>query len=114
MSRCGAIATRRRREEADAAAARYPYVGPHFELIEKQPGTLPALRNVHLFNAGSLVSMGPVAGGLNGMPFGIPRLIAGISHDLFRDELDGLFTEFASYDEPDAWEAVRAGGSGGS
>jgi len=100
-------------EEADAAAARYPYVGRHFELLEKQPGSLPALRNVHLFNAGSLVSMGPVAGGLNGMPFGIPRLIAGISHDLFRAELDSLFAEFASYDEPDAWEAVRAGGSGG-
>jgi len=100
-------------EEADAAAARYPYVGRHFELLEKQPGSLPALRNVHLFNAGSLVSMGPVAGGLNGMPFGISRLIAGISHDLFRAELDSLFAEFASYDEPDAWEAVRAGGSGG-
>jgi cation diffusion facilitator CzcD-associated flavoprotein CzcO len=100
-------------EEADPAAARYPYVGPHFELMEKRPGGPSALRNVHLFNAGSLVSMGPVAGGLNGMPFGIPRLIAGISHDLFRAELDGLFSEFASYDEPDAWEAVRAGGSGG-
>jgi cation diffusion facilitator CzcD-associated flavoprotein CzcO len=100
-------------EEADPAAARYPYVGPHFELLEKQPGSMPALRNVHLFNAGSLVSMGPVAGGLNGMPFGIPRLIAGISRDLFREELDTLFTEFASYDAPDAWEAVRAGGSGG-
>lgn len=100
-------------EEADPAASRYPYVGRHFELLEKQPGGLPALRNVHLFNAGSLVSMGPVAGGLNGMPFGISRLIAGISHDLFRAELDNLYTEFASYDEPDAWEAVRAGGSGG-
>ncbi len=100
-------------DEADQAAARYPYVGPHFELLEKRPGSLPALRNVHLFNAGSLISMGPVAGGLNGMPFGIPRLIAGLSHDLFRAELDGLFSEFASYDEPDAWEAVRAGGSGG-
>ena len=98
--------------EADTAAARYPYVGPHFELLEKHPGTLPALRNIHLFNAGSLISMGPVAGGLNGMPFGIPRLVAGLSHDLFREELDGLFEEFSHYDEPDAWEALRAGGSG--
>jgi cation diffusion facilitator CzcD-associated flavoprotein CzcO len=99
--------------EADAAAAAYPYVGRHFELAEKQPGSLPALRNVHLFNTGSLVSMGPVAGGLNGMPFGLPRLLAGLSHDLFRPELDALFAEFATYDEPDAWEAVHSGGSGG-
>jgi cation diffusion facilitator CzcD-associated flavoprotein CzcO len=100
--------------DEDAAAALYPYVGPHFELHEKRPGSLPALRNIHLFNAGSLVSMGPVAGGLNGMPFGIPRLIAGLSRDLFHEELDSLFTEFSRYDEPDAWEVVRAGGSGGN
>lgn len=100
-------------QRADAVAALYPYVGPHFELMEKQPGTLPTLRNVHLFNAGSLVSMGPVAGGLNGMPFGIPRLIAGLSRDLFRAELDALFQEFAHFEEPDAWEAVRTHGATG-
>lgn len=95
--------------ETDAAAALYPYVGPGFELTEKQPGSMPALRNIHLFNAGSLVSMGPIAGGLNGMPFGIPRLIAGLSRDFFRQQADALYSEFSSYDEPDAWEAVRAG-----
>lgn len=97
--------------EENAAAALYPYVGPHFELMEKRPGTLPALRNIHLFNAGSLVSMGPVAGGLNGMPFGIPRLVAGLSHDLFRAELGPLFKEFADFEEPDSWEAVRTRGA---
>jgi hypothetical protein len=70
---------------------------------------MPALRNIHLFNAGSLVSMGPVAGGLNGMPFGIPRLIAALSRDFFRQQADALYMEFSAYDEPDAWEAVRAG-----
>jgi cation diffusion facilitator CzcD-associated flavoprotein CzcO len=96
-------------EGADPSAALYPYVGPGFELIEKSPGTLPALRNIHLFNAGSLVSMGPVAGGLNGMPSGIPRLIASLSRDFFRQQAEALYTEFVTYDEPDAWEAVRAG-----
>ena len=52
--------------------------------------------------------MGPVAGGLNGLPFGIPRLIAGLSRDLFQAELDNLYAEFACYDQPDAWEAIRA------
>ncbi len=92
--------------EQNAVAARYPYVGPHFELLEKHPGSLPALANIHLFNTGSLVSMGPVAGGLNGMPFGIPRLIAGLSHDLFRAEVASLYHEFVHFAEPDAWEAV--------
>jgi len=92
--------------EQNVVAARYPYVGPHFELLEKHPGSLPALGNVHLFNTGSLVSMGPVAGGLNGMPFGIPRLIAGLSHDLFRAEVASLYDEFIHFAEPDAWEAL--------
>jgi cation diffusion facilitator CzcD-associated flavoprotein CzcO len=95
--------------EADPVAARYPYVGPGFELTEKVRGGMPALRNIHLFNSGSLISMGPVAGGLNGMPFGIPRLIAGISRDFFRSQADAIYNEFSTYDEPDAWEAVRAG-----
>ena len=97
--------------EQNAVAARYPYVGPHFELHEKHPGSLPALGNVHLFNTGSLVSMGPVAGGLNGMPFGIPRLIAGLSHDLFRAEVASLYDEFIHFAEPDAWEGVRTRGA---
>lgn len=97
--------------EQNSVAAQYPYVGPHFELLEKHPGILPALRNIHLFNAGSLVSMGPVAGGLNGMPFGIPRLIAGLSHDLFREEVASLYHEFIRFDEPDTWEVVTARGA---
>jgi cation diffusion facilitator CzcD-associated flavoprotein CzcO len=97
--------------EENPVAALYPYVGPHFELMEKHPGAVPGLRNIHLFNAGSLVSMGPVAGGLNGMPYGIPRLIAGLSHDLFRKEVAALYKEFVHFDEPDTWEAVRTRGA---
>ncbi len=97
-------------DQENPVAARYPYVGPAFELVQKQPGQMPVLGNVHLYNAGTLVSMGPVAGGLNGMPFGIPRLIAGLSRDLFRADLDRLYGEFVGFDAPDAWEAVRAAG----
>jgi cation diffusion facilitator CzcD-associated flavoprotein CzcO len=93
--------------EADPAAARFPYLGLHFELSEKHPGTMPALRHVHLFNTGAVVSTGIVAGGLNGMPWGIQRLIAGLSRDFYLAEVDNIFAEFAEYNEPDAWERVR-------
>ena len=93
--------------EMDAAAARFPYLGPHFELSERQPGTMPALRHIHLFNTGAVVSTGIVAGGLNGMPWGIPRLIAGLSRDFYLAEVDNIFTEFATFEEPDAWESVK-------
>ena len=51
----------------------------------------------------------PVATGLNGMPFGLPRLIKHISCDFLRDQAGALLEEFETYDEPDAWEAVRTG-----
>jgi hypothetical protein len=93
--------------EADPAATRFPYIGPHFELSEKHLGTMPALRHVHLFNTGAVVSTGIVAGGLNGMPWGIQRLIAGLSRDFYLAEVGNIFAEFAEYNEPDAWESVR-------
>ena len=65
-----------------------------------------------MFNGGSMVSTGPISTGLNGMPFGLPRLIKHISCDFLRDQAGALLEEFETYDEPDAWEAVRTGGNG--
>jgi cation diffusion facilitator CzcD-associated flavoprotein CzcO len=95
-------------EAADPAIARYPYLGPGFELSEREPGAMPGLGNIHLFTVGAMVSMGPIAGGLNGMPWGVPRLITAISRDLFMPELDAAFAAFRDYDEADPWEAVQA------
>ncbi|MBV8913779.1 MAG: NAD(P)/FAD-dependent oxidoreductase [Acetobacteraceae bacterium] len=95
-------------EEQDPAVARYPYLGPGFQLTEREPGTAPGLANIHLFTVGAMVSMGPIAGGLNGMPWGVPRLIGAISRDLFMPELDRAFAEFRDYEEDDPWEAVKA------
>jgi cation diffusion facilitator CzcD-associated flavoprotein CzcO len=97
-------------DRTNAAMGRYPYVGPGFELLEKTPGTMPGLRRIRMFNHGAMVSAGPVATGLNGMPFGLPRLIKHMSCDFLRDQAGALLEEFETYDEPDAWEAVRTGG----
>ena len=90
------------------AAARYPYLSAGFALTERTPGTMPALHNVHLFTVGAMVSMGPISGGLNGMPWGVPRLVKALSEDLFAAELDAAWAAFTRYDTPDPWEAVRA------
>jgi cation diffusion facilitator CzcD-associated flavoprotein CzcO len=99
-------------DRANAEMGRYPYVGPGFELMERVPGTMPGLRRIRMFNHGSMVSTAPISTGLNGMPFGLPRLIRHISRDFLRDQADALLEEFETYDEPDAWEAVRTGGGG--
>ena len=73
---------------------------------------MPGLRRVRMFNAGSMVSTGPISTGLNGMPFGLPRLIKHMSCDFLRDQAAAQLEEFETYDEPDAWEAVRTSGDG--
>jgi FAD-dependent urate hydroxylase len=69
--------------KANEEAARYPYLGPGFELLEKMPGRTPGLRNVHLFNWGSIMSQGALAGDIPGIHIGATRLVQAISQDLF-------------------------------
>jgi cation diffusion facilitator CzcD-associated flavoprotein CzcO len=97
-------------DRENAEMARYPYVGSGFELLEKHPGAMPGLRRIRMFNHGSMISTAPVSTGLNGMPFGVPRLIQHMSRDFLRDQAAALLADFEVYDEPDAWEAVRSGG----
>jgi cation diffusion facilitator CzcD-associated flavoprotein CzcO len=99
-------------DRSNAEMGRHPYVGPGFELTEKTPGAMPGLRRIRMFNGGSMVSTGPIATGLNGMPFGLPRLIKHMSCEFLRDQAGALLEEFETYDEPDAWEAVRTGQDG--
>jgi cation diffusion facilitator CzcD-associated flavoprotein CzcO len=99
-------------DRVNAEMGRHPYVGPGFELMEKTPGAMPGLRRIRMFNHGSMVSTGPIATGLNGMPFGVPRLIKHMSCDFLRDQAGALLHEFETYDEPDAWETVRSGEDG--
>jgi cation diffusion facilitator CzcD-associated flavoprotein CzcO len=68
-------------------AALYPYLGPGFELKERTPGRTPLLENIHLFNWGSILSHGPLAGDIPGLFVGSPRLTQAISHSLFRADV---------------------------
>ena len=42
--------------------ARFPYLGPGFEFMERSPGSIPGLSRIHCFNAGATMSHGAVAG----------------------------------------------------
>jgi cation diffusion facilitator CzcD-associated flavoprotein CzcO len=73
--------------KANEEAARYPYLGRGFELLEKAPGKAPGLRNIHLFNWGSIISQGALAGDIPGIHIGATRLTQAISHDLFKADV---------------------------
>lgn len=72
---------------ANAEAAGYPYLGPGFEFLEKVPGRTPRLGDIHLFNWGSILSQGALAGDIPGLYFGANRLMQAISHALFREDV---------------------------
>lgn len=79
----------RSRDEVAAhpEAARYPYLDRGFELMEKIPGLTPRLGDIHLFNWGSILSQGALAGDIPGLHVGATRLVQAISHALFREDV---------------------------
>jgi cation diffusion facilitator CzcD-associated flavoprotein CzcO len=93
--------------EADAALARYPYTGSDYALTARDKNAPAGIGDVHLFNQASLLSNGPTAGGLNGMPFGLPRLLHGLTRDLFRAEAPALYAGLVTYADADPWSASR-------
>lgn len=62
---------------------KFAYLGPHFEFLEKNPGSAPYLANIHCFNYGGFLSHGRICGDLDGLHVGIARLVEGITIDLF-------------------------------
>jgi FAD-dependent urate hydroxylase len=69
--------------ERHPEAARFPYLGPGFELIERTPGAAPGLSNIYCFNAGSTMSHAALAGDIPGLAFGANRLSRAIASSLF-------------------------------
>jgi cation diffusion facilitator CzcD-associated flavoprotein CzcO len=91
----------REEAEANAEAARYPYLGPGFELLEKVPGETPRLGDIHLFNWGSILSQGALAGDIPGLHVGANRLVQAISHDLFRQDVTQHVQRMFDQEDPE-------------
>lgn len=101
-----AILTWGDRVDADEAArhpeaARFPYLGNGFELQERSPGAQPGLRHVHLFNWGSTMSHGALAGDIPGLAIGATRVAEGVSRALFVADADRLYQRMLDHAEPE-------------
>jgi len=86
---------------AESEAARYPYLGPGFELQERVPGAAPRLGDIHVFNWGSAMSHGALAGDIPGLHVGATRLVQAISHDLFRTDIARHFQNMQAIEDPE-------------
>lgn len=75
-------------DQADDTLARHPYLGAGYEYTEKVPGTAPYLKDIHVYNPAGFVSFGLPIGDVPSIPYGVPRVVARISRDLFFANLD--------------------------
>jgi cation diffusion facilitator CzcD-associated flavoprotein CzcO len=72
--------------EEEPTLGAQPYLGEDFELLEREPGALPGLSRIRLFNYAALPSMGLTGSAIAGIRCGVPHLARGIGRDLFRAE----------------------------
>ncbi|MEM8662953.1 MAG: NAD(P)/FAD-dependent oxidoreductase [Pseudomonadota bacterium] len=81
-----------------SAVLDYPYLGPAFELTEREPGTAPILSRIHLFNNGAVPSLGPICNGVTGLKFGAPRIVSGLTRALFMEDVESHYGALDAFD----------------
>jgi FAD-dependent urate hydroxylase len=81
--------------------ARFPYLGPGFELRAVDDVHGAALGNMHLFNWGSTMSHGALAGDIPGLAVGAGRLAQCIARDLFVADADAHWERLQALEEPE-------------
>ena len=87
--------------DPDPSLRNTPYLGPHYEYVEKAPGTLDWAGKVHNFTFAAILSSGVTAGLLSGLKYGIQRLVHGIVQGVFLESVDIMFESFANYSDPE-------------
>lgn len=84
---------------ASDALGRHPYLGRHYEYLERITGQAPHLAWLYGFNFGAAVSMGPHSTSISGHKYSVPRLIRGITRSLFLEQQDRLPEMLRDYRE---------------
>lgn len=79
----------------------FPYLGPHFEFLEAEPGTAPFLKNIYCFNYGAFLSHGLLSSEIPGISVGATRLAKGIAADFFLNESLLYFEKIRNWQTPD-------------
>lgn len=68
---------------SNCTIGQFPYLGPHYEFLESNPGNAPYLKNIYCFNYGAFLSHGLLSGDIGLNSLGAARLVEGIVIDFF-------------------------------
>jgi cation diffusion facilitator CzcD-associated flavoprotein CzcO len=79
----------------------FPYLGPGFELIERNPGQELELSNIYLVNHGATLSHGAIASDIPGVNVAAERLATAVVASLFREDLKVIRRNLEEFDEPE-------------
>ncbi len=77
----------------------HPYLSLSFEFTAKRPELSPRLHGLFAFNYSALASLGLSASALSGMKYAAPRLVSGITRQLFLDDQQDILSDFLAYQE---------------
>jgi hypothetical protein len=84
---------------ANALIDAHPYLGPGFELLPRTDDGAAALHGLFAFNYSALISLGLSASALSGLRTALPRLVKGLTDQLFLDDRSALVADLLAYDE---------------
>jgi hypothetical protein len=79
----------------------HPYLSPSFEFTPKTPEAAARLHGLFVFNYSALASLGLSAAALTGMKFATPKLVAGITRQLFLDDRKAILDGYFAYRDED-------------
>ncbi|MET0271343.1 MAG: FAD/NAD(P)-binding protein [Sphingomonas sp.] len=77
----------------------HPYLGEGFEFLPRGSADAARLHGLFAFNYSALVSLGLSAAALSGLRTALPRLVEGVTDQLFLDDRDALVADLIAYDE---------------
>ncbi|HSZ51959.1 MAG TPA: 2-oxo-4-hydroxy-4-carboxy-5-ureidoimidazoline decarboxylase [Caulobacteraceae bacterium] len=86
----------------------HPYLGPSFELTGRSPAGEARVHGLFVFNYSALASLGLSASALSGLRPALPRLVSGVTGQLFLDRRDALLEDYLNYDDVEfegRWQA---------
>lgn len=76
----------------------YPYLGPAGEFVPKDITRTPWVSSVFCYTYAGLPSLGFAGAFISGLKYSLPKLIDGITAQLYRDEADHFYRTLEAYD----------------
>jgi len=77
---------------------RHPYLGPSGEFLPKDARSAPWVSSVFCYTFAGLPSLGFAGAFISGLKYSLPKLIDGVTRQLYREDADHFFSTLEAYD----------------